>query len=119
MNCNICGNLMIDAFTNFTVLRDGAVYVVENVPCLECPICEHISFIQDVASKLERYCSGRILPIKMIRTWAYRWGTPIIEIPEWDNKTSTENIPLTPTILGTQHNKKTPRYEDITSPSHI
>ena len=119
MNCNICGNLMVDAFTTFTVLRDGAVYVVEDVPCLECPICEHISFIQDVASKLERYCSGRVLPEKTIKAWAYRWGTPIIEIEEWESKTSTENIPLPLTILGTEHDRKTPRYEGITTPSHI
>ena len=110
MNCNICGNLMVDAFTTFTVLRDGAVYVVENVPCLECPICDHISFIQDVASKLERYCSGRVLPEKTIKAWAYRWGTPIVEIQEEENKAFTENTPFPVTILGTEHDKNTPRY---------
>jgi len=110
---------MVDAFTTFTVLRDGAVYLVENVPCLECSICEYTSFIQDVASKLERYCSGRVLPEKTIKAWVYRWGTPIIEIPKWDNKTSTENIPLPLTILGTQHDKKTPRCKVLTTASHI
>jgi len=119
MNCNMCDNLMVDAFTTFTVLRDGAVYVVENVPCLECPVCGHISFNQDVAGRLERYCSGRALPEKTIKAWVYRWGTPIIEIPKWDNKTSTGNIPFPVTISGTEHDKETPRYKGITTPSHI
>ncbi len=119
MNCNICGNLMVDAFTTFTVRRDGSVYVVENVPCLECPVCEHISFIQDVAVKLEKYCSGRVLPEKTIAAWGYRWGNLIIEIPKEGNVTSTKNIPLSPTMLGTQHDKKTPRYEGITTSAPI
>ena len=119
MNCNHCGNLMVDAFTTFTVMRDGAVYVVENVPCLECPICEHTSFIQDVASKLESYCSGRVLPAKTTTAWVYRWGTPIIKIPKMQEVTSTENIPISFTALGTQHDKKTPRYQGDPTPSHI
>jgi len=110
---------MVDAFTTFTVLRDGAVYVVENVPCLECPICEHISFIQDVAIKLERYCSGRILPEKMTTALVYRWGTPITEIPTMVNKSSTENIPFSLTDLGTQNDKKTLRHTPVTTSSHV
>jgi len=94
MNCNHCGNLMVDAFTTFTVLRDGAVYVVENVPCLECPICEHTSFIQDVASKLESYCSGRVLPTKMTRAWVYRWGTPITETSPCQKERHLSSSPI-------------------------
>lgn len=117
MKCNHCGNLMVDAVTNFTMLKDGTVYVIENVPCLECPVCEQISFTQEVAGKLERYCSGRILPYRMANAWVYRWGTPIIEVTMMDKEASTENTPLSVSIRGTLGDEKTPRYP-ITIPSH-
>jgi YgiT-type zinc finger domain-containing protein len=82
MKCNQCGNLMEDSTTTFTVVKGDDVYVVENVPCLECPVCEHISFTQNVAKKLELYASGRLIPIKTKRAWAYKWQDPIIEVPK-------------------------------------
>ncbi len=82
MNCVNCGNQMVDAFTAFTILREGGVYVTEDVPCLECPVCEHVAFTQEVARKLERYSSGRTLPASTYRAWVFKWGTPIVEIPK-------------------------------------
>ena len=81
MNCVQCGNEMVDAFTAFTVLKDGTVYVTEDVPCLECPVCEHMAFTQEVARKLERYSSGRALPTSTYRAYRLKWGQPPIEIP--------------------------------------
>ncbi len=101
MNCNHCGNLMVDAFTTFTVVREGEVYVVEDVPCLECPVCEHISFTQDVARTLERYSSGRVLPTKTTKAWVFKWGTPINEIPKIKGEASTTNTRLAITTVGT------------------
>lgn len=119
MNCNICGNLMIDAFTTFMVSKDEAVYVVQNVPCLECPICENVSFTQDVANKLEQYCSGRVIPAKTVQAWVYRWGSPIIEIPKAQGEISTENTPISTAFLGTEHDEKTSEYKSFATPSLI
>src|SRR4030042_5010788 len=79
MNCNQCGNLIVDSTTTFTVVKGDDVYIVEDVPCLECSVCEHISFTQNVAKKLERYASGRLIPTKTKKAWAYKWQDPIIE----------------------------------------
>ena len=83
MNCPVCGNVMVASLTSFTVMRDGAIYVTEEVPCLQCPVCEHIAFTQEVARKLERYSSGRTLPMATYRTsvFKYKYGTLAIEIP--------------------------------------
>lgn len=105
MNCNHCGKLMVDAFTTFTVLKDDAVYVVEDVPCLECPLCGHESFTQDIAKELEKYCSGRAIPLRAARAWVYKWGTTIIEIPRSESETSTENTPLPLSIVGTGYDR--------------
>lgn len=71
---------MVESHTNYTVVKEGdTVYVVKNVPCLECQNCGHIVFNQDVALKLDRYVFGRIYPAKVIQGYLYRWGDPIIE----------------------------------------
>ena len=83
MNCIHCGNLMTETLTTFTSVNRGEVYMVENVPCLECPVCEHISFKQDVARTLGRYSSGRLLPVRQARkVWVFDWGDPVVEIPK-------------------------------------
>ena len=110
---------MIDAFTTFMVSRDEAVYVVENVPCLECPICENVSFTQDVANKLEQYCSGRVIPAKTVKAWVYRWASPIIDIPRTQSEARTENTPLPTTFSGTEYDEKTSRYKDFVTPSLV
>jgi YgiT-type zinc finger domain-containing protein len=83
MSCPVCGNVMVASITSFTVMRDGAIYVTEEVPCLQCPVCEHIAFTQEVARKLERYSSGRTLPMSTYRTsvFKYKYGAVIIEVP--------------------------------------
>lgn len=110
---------MIDALTTFMVSKDGAVYIVESVPCLKCPICENVSFTQDVANKLEQYCSGRVIPSKTVPAWAYTWGSSIIEIPKTKGEMSTENIPLPTTFSGTKYDEKTSRYKDFATPSLV
>lgn len=82
MNCSLCGNKMVDDYTAFTVLKENAVYVTEDVPCLKCTVCEHVVFTQKVAKKLERYSSGRTVPMMTYRSWVFRWGEPIVEIPK-------------------------------------
>lgn len=93
MNCAHCGNLMKETDTTFTVVKEGEVYVVEGVPCLECPVCEHISFRQEVAKKLEHYSSGRVIPVRSRRALVFRWGEPIFTISKEGFEASTINYP--------------------------
>jgi len=101
MKCTRCNNLMNDAFTNFTVAKGHDVYLVENVPCLECPTCEHISFRQKVAKTLERYSSGRAMPSAVGKTWVYKWQDAVVEIPREDTVKSTINTPVKVAVSGT------------------
>jgi YgiT-type zinc finger domain-containing protein len=110
---------MVDSFTTFVIVRDGAAYIVENAPCLECPVCENTAFAQDVARKLETYCSGRAVPDTTANAYVYRWGTTLVEIPTGEVEPATHNTPVTLTTLGTEYGKETPRYEPVTSPSHF
>ena len=83
MNCNHCGSRMVDSLTTFTVVRANDVIVTEDVPCLECPVCGHISFTQDVSKKLELYNSGRVSSRREPRkALIFKWGDPTTEIPE-------------------------------------
>ncbi|MEK7354190.1 MAG: YgiT-type zinc finger protein [Chloroflexota bacterium] len=82
MKCVVCGNPMVNSTTTFTAMREGGVYVTEEVPCLKCSVCEHVTFTQEVARQLERYSSGRRLPVATYRAWVFRWGVPIVEIPK-------------------------------------
>jgi len=92
MNCVCCGQEMIDDFTTFNVIKGGAVYITEDVPCWRCPVCEHVTFTQDVAKQLEKYSSGRSLPGKSYKAWVYKWGDPIIEIPLIASPSSSQDI---------------------------
>ncbi len=119
MNCVRCGTQMADALTTFTMVKDGQVYMVESVPCLECATCEETAFALDVAAKLEKYCSGRVLPTRATNAWVYRWDTPVLEILGDETILSTETtLPLF-NAEGTEHGEATPRYEGITSPSNV
>ena len=80
MNCSQCGNKMVDSFITFTTLSDGVVFVTEQVPCLECSVCGHTVFTQEVAKKLEKVASGRLIPMSNYRAYGYRYGIPVIEI---------------------------------------
>lgn len=101
MNCTHCGHALEDSSTTFTVVRSRQVYVVENVPCLECPICGHITFSQDVAKRLETYTSGRVVPSDTsYKVLVYRWDAPMVEIKESPTEgyfSPTLNVPGTVT----------------------
>lgn len=89
MKCNHCGNIMETSKTTFSVVKDEAVYVVKNVPCLECPNCGDISYSQDTAKELDRYVSGRVIPAKQSKAWIFQWGDPVVEIPQNEVSTTT------------------------------
>lgn len=103
MNCNHCGSQMRDSSTTFTIVNKEVVYVVEHVPCLECPVCEHISFSQDVAKKLECYTSGRVIvvPTRHREASVFKYGDPFIEISKQSISSSAVNIPFEVGVPGT------------------
>ncbi len=90
--CPCCDSLMEETLTNFTVVKDSIVYVVRKVPALECTHCGHISFQQDVSKQLERFASGRIIPMRpAITAWEYSYNDPIIEVPDVPIPKGTQN----------------------------
>ena len=93
MKCVLCDHEMVDSVTTFTVVRNRIVYVTENVPCLECPICGHITFSQDVAKRLEKYCSGEIVANDIYKAFVFRWNIPVIEL-----KPSSTKVQYAPTL---------------------
>ena len=92
MNCVYCGQEMIQGFTTFTVVKQGAVYITNDVPCWRCPVCEHATFTQNVAKQLEKYSSGRCLASKSYKAWVYKWGDPTVQIPTIQRPSSTQDI---------------------------
>ena len=92
MNCVCCGQEMIDDLTTFTIVKRGAAYITEDVPCWRYPVCEHVAFTQDVAKQLEKYSSGRSLPRKSYKAWVYKWGDAIMEIATIENPSSSQDI---------------------------
>ena len=53
--CNTCfSNDKNETKTTFTVEYNDCIIVVENVPCLECPICGEITFRDEISEKLEK-----------------------------------------------------------------
>jgi len=80
--CFCCGRQMDESKTNFTVVKPTHVYVVRDVPCLECSFCGYTSFSQETARALERLTSGRSVPHKRLTAWVYQWGVPTEQIPD-------------------------------------
>jgi YgiT-type zinc finger domain-containing protein len=80
MRCNHCGNILEESKTTFTVVKDNDVYVVKSVPCLECPVCGHVSYTQSTSKKLDRYVSGGVSPAKQSMALIFIWGDPVEEI---------------------------------------
>jgi len=80
--------------TTFSVVKDEAVYIVKNVPCLECHVCGQISYSQETAKELDRYVSGRAIPARQIKAWIYQWGDAVVEIPQNEVSVTTA-VPMT------------------------
>ena len=52
--CNECfSNDKNITKTTFTVEYNDCIIVVQNVPCLECPVCGELTFTDEVSAKLE------------------------------------------------------------------
>lgn len=107
MRCIHCGCEMVESTTTFTLVRNRIVYVTENAPCLECPICGHISFSQEVSKRLEKYCSGHVAANDFYKSLVFRWNAPMVEIMPSSTKTDviarltsskTESFPLVPVV---------------------
>lgn len=73
MKCQCCDQDMVEGATTFKVVKDKTFFVVENVPCFECSTCDHISFSQEAAEKLEQLTSGRAAPQRTMTAWVYNW----------------------------------------------
>lgn len=77
--CRVCDTELRQSFTTFTVVKDVAVYVVKDVPCLECPDCGEVTFDQETANKLSQYASGRAWPSQRpLSAYVFRWDEPLI-----------------------------------------
>ncbi len=101
MNCTQCGNTMEKSTTTFTVSRKGMMYVMEDVPCWECPVCESSIFEAEVAKKLERYSSGRFSTYRFRQALVFKWGEPMIEMQTKPLEVSLQNTPLDLGMVGT------------------
>ena len=95
--CPLCSGKYEPTTTTFTLTKPTAVYVVKDVPAVECQHCGHIAFEQDVAKRLERFTSGRIGSARQLLTaWVYQFEDPGYEIPKAAELARTENIILLP-----------------------
>ena len=90
--CHYCGGTLEPGLTTFTVVKYEAVYLVRDVPCLECTICEEAIFSDETAEQLSRYTSGRILPTRrQLTAYVYHLADPVMEIPETAPVVETHN----------------------------
>jgi YgiT-type zinc finger domain-containing protein len=92
---------MEGASTTFTVAKNGMLYVMEDVPCFECSVCEHITFEQQVAKELERCSSGKFYPQRYRMAFVFKWGEPMVVMPTKPLEVSLENRYLELSIVGT------------------
>jgi ferredoxin len=80
--CPCCGQAVENDVTTFTVVKNSNVWVVQNVPCIKCTICEFICFTEDVAKKLEKISNGKMMSSAIsLPAWVYDWKKPMFEIP--------------------------------------
>ena len=93
MQCFFCTSTCEKASTTFTVAKGERVYVVRDVPALECPTCGHVSYSQKVARFLEALLtSGRIVPrLPNQAAWVYSYA-------DCFGEAKTENISLVPPV---------------------
>lgn len=88
--CSCCSADLEETTTVFTLVKATAAYVVKDVPALVCPQCGHTTFTEDVAKKLERYVSGRVIPRRPALTaWLYSYEDAPIELPKIETPTAT------------------------------
>lgn len=101
MNCVYCDNVMDTTTTTFTVVKKGMLYMVEDVPCFECSVCEHIAFEQQVAKELERYSSGKFYPNRYRTAYVFKWSQPMVVMATAPLEVSLENRYLELSVVGT------------------
>ena len=94
--CVHCGSRLEETKTTFTVAKRANVYVVHDVPTLECTGCGDQSYEQEVAKKLERVASGRWTPFKSIPAWVYRWDDQWLDSSQGFPFAQTHSTPLAP-----------------------
>lgn len=97
--CSICSSGTELTEATFTVAKPDIVYVVRDVPALECTQCGHVSYDQEVVKRLERLTSGRVISARQILTaYVYGFDDAIQEIPVTPAVTQTENSTILPPI---------------------
>lgn len=101
MNCSHCGSSMERSKTTFTIEKNGTLYVVEDVPCWECSVCEHVVYEQEAAKELERYTSGKLYPYRYRQAFVFIWDEPVMEKPIKSLEVTLQNTPLELSIVGT------------------
>ena len=90
LDCRCCDGFMEPAKTRFSVVKKNAVYVVCDVPSLQCSLCGETVYDGETASQLERLTSGRIVPRAMLNAWVYNWDDAVLEISKGETVSSTE-----------------------------
>ena len=106
MICSCCGGNMSEGTTTFYVLKSDDCYVVRDAPALVCDTCDHAVFSQETTRKIERYCSGRLIPAKRHgKVWAFDWGEPEVHGASYGsvpNDTRDKDISLSINLKGTE-----------------
>ena len=88
--CRCCDGVMRSALVRFTVAKSDSVYVVNDVPALQCDQCGETAYDGETLSKLELLSSGRSLPRKVVNAWVYNWSDPVRPIYKDKENSSTE-----------------------------
>jgi YgiT-type zinc finger domain-containing protein len=80
LNCQFCDGQLEDTRTTFPVVFEHVVYVVEDVPTLECNRCGTAVFTQEVTERLDLLTSGPIQEGMKRRTaYVYQFDAPLVE----------------------------------------
>ncbi|MBI2170646.1 MAG: type II toxin-antitoxin system MqsA family antitoxin [Chloroflexi bacterium] len=72
--CPMCGAGLEQTATDFLAQVKGRVFVVNEVPALECPHCGHVDFSQEVARTLELIVAGGAAPSRRTEALVYSWS---------------------------------------------
>ena len=71
VNCEICGGEMKDELTTYTLLYQGKLIVIENVPAGVCSRCGEKFFSPDTVERLQQTVWEQQRPKQTLRTLVY------------------------------------------------
>ena len=68
MKCNLCGGIILEQETTYTLEIEGRFVMVENVPAKVCQQCGEMLFSPDVVERLQKTIWNNKKPEKTIET---------------------------------------------------